>query len=196
MMYCLRAFLPLLLLPFPLAFSPIHLTTLLVLTYILNKPCPYCSLLLVILFASSCHWSGRCFWSTPSIIPNFDYSSSFSTAAANNTTTHVNLNWLPYFFPRLYTTPPTSTNTSSAATADDQLASFLLELTNSTISTLAGSAATGIANASSALLGKGTPNAISIPPSSAVGGVGTQWLRSLLGQGEWTVPCVGVKLVL
>src|ERR1700709_2546765 len=59
------SYLPLLLLPLPLSLSPVHLILLLVLTYILNRPCIYCSLLLVILFASSCHWSNRCFFDLP-----------------------------------------------------------------------------------------------------------------------------------
>lgn len=75
MMYCLRrydansslrkntkinSYLPLLLLPIPLSLSPVHLTILLSVTYFLNRPCLYCSLLLIILFATSCHWSQRC----------------------------------------------------------------------------------------------------------------------------------------
>ena len=55
------SYIPLLLLPLPLSLSPVHLTIFFLLTYFLNRPCIYCSLLLVILFASSCHWSGRCF---------------------------------------------------------------------------------------------------------------------------------------
>jgi hypothetical protein len=27
-------------------------------------------------------------------------------------------------------------------------------------------------------------------------GIGAHWLRNLLGRSEWTLPCVGVKLVL
>ena len=33
-----------------------------ILTYLLNRPCVYCSILLLILFASSCYWSDRCFF--------------------------------------------------------------------------------------------------------------------------------------
>jgi hypothetical protein len=189
MMYCLRTFLPLLLLPLPLSLSPIHLTTLLILTYILNKPCAYCSLLLVILFASSCHWSGRCFWGTPFFgaedIPGTTNSSALESS------------WIPYFLPRLYTIPSSAATISSSNTtaATDDLTSFLLDLTNSTISTLAASAASSIAESTGALATKFAPP-VSIPPSSAAGGVGTQWLRNLLGAGEWTLPCVNIKLVL
>jgi hypothetical protein len=198
MMYCLRTFLPLLLLPLPLSLSPIHLTTLLILTYILNKPCAYCSLLLVILFASSCHWSGRCFWSVPSS-SSADPSSLYYHAGNATAVPLQDLGWLPYFLPRLYTTPfpgSTSTNNATAYGEDHQLAAFLLDVANSTISMLASSAVTSVANATGGLVGKVAPGSISIPPTSAAGGVGTQWLRNLLGQSEWTVPCVGVKLVL
>ncbi|KIW92968.1 uncharacterized protein Z519_06817 [Cladophialophora bantiana CBS 173.52] len=33
-------------------------------------------------------------------------------------------------------------------------------------------------------------------PSLVDTGIGTHWLRNLLGRSEWTLPCVGVKLVL
>lgn len=52
-------------------------------TYFLNRPCVYCSFLLLILFMTSCNWSDRCF---------FDFSSNwfqprsyFSSAAADET---------------------------------------------------------------------------------------------------------------
>lgn len=54
------SYIPLLLLPIPLSLSPIHFTILLSITYLLNRPCLYCSLLLIILFATSCHWSNTC----------------------------------------------------------------------------------------------------------------------------------------
>ncbi len=37
-------------------------------TYFLNRPCVYCSFLLLILFLTSCNWSDRCF---------FDFSSNW-----------------------------------------------------------------------------------------------------------------------
>lgn len=37
-------------------------------TYFLNRPCVYCSFLLLILFMTSCNWSDRCF---------FDFSSNW-----------------------------------------------------------------------------------------------------------------------
>lgn len=36
--------------------------TFFLLTYFLNRPCVYCSVLLLILFISSCYWSDHCFF--------------------------------------------------------------------------------------------------------------------------------------
>lgn len=54
------SYIPLLLLPLPLSLSPINFVILLAFTYLLNRPCLYCSLLLIILFSTSCYWSQRC----------------------------------------------------------------------------------------------------------------------------------------
>src|ERR1700712_5882836 len=48
--------------------SPIFIFLFFLCTYFLNRPCVYCSFLLLILFASSCHWSDHCF---------FDFSSNW-----------------------------------------------------------------------------------------------------------------------
>lgn len=65
-MFCLRSWLPLLFIPTNA--SPIFIFSFFVCTYFLNRPCVYCSFLLLILFASSCHWSDHCF---------FDFSSNW-----------------------------------------------------------------------------------------------------------------------
>ncbi|KAL2066607.1 hypothetical protein VTL71DRAFT_2678 [Oculimacula yallundae] len=65
-MFCLRSWLPLLFIPTNA--SPIFIFLFFVCTYFLNRPCVYCSFLLLILFASSCHWSDHCF---------FDFSSNW-----------------------------------------------------------------------------------------------------------------------
>jgi hypothetical protein len=192
MMYCLRTFLPLLLLPLPLSLSPIHLATLLALIYILNRPCVYCSFLLIILFASSCHWSGRCFWGNPlADLPlSLSLPSTTLLDSSNNTTAPTNWGWIPYFIPRLYTTPYT-TDAVANHTQPTEMTTFLFEVANSTIAGL------GAATAQSAddLLSRILPS-IAFPPSYAAGGVGTGWLKGLLGRGEWTLPCVGVRVVL
>ena len=75
-MFCLRSYIPLLFLP--LKASPVYVISrisrlmscaddfcrfvisFLLLTYFLNRPCIYCSALLLILFVSSCYWSDQC----------------------------------------------------------------------------------------------------------------------------------------
>jgi hypothetical protein len=70
--------------------SPVFIFLFFVCTYFLNRPCVYCSFLLLILFASSCYWSEQCFfdftnnWFEPrpqSISPEFIN----STALTNHT---------------------------------------------------------------------------------------------------------------
>ncbi|KAI9494963.1 hypothetical protein BDB00DRAFT_816461 [Zychaea mexicana] len=59
-MYCMRYFVPLLLLPFPDA-PPIFVILFLVSFFLHQKPCIYCTLLLIALFSSTCYWGqGRC----------------------------------------------------------------------------------------------------------------------------------------
>ncbi|KAI5854071.1 bladder cancer-related protein BC10-domain-containing protein [Durotheca rogersii] len=65
-MFCLRSWLPLLFIPTNA--SPAFIFLFFVCTYFLNRPCVYCSVLLLILFVTSCHWSDRCF---------FDFSSNW-----------------------------------------------------------------------------------------------------------------------
>lgn len=48
--------------------SPAFIFLFFVCTYFLNRPCVYCSFLLLILFMTSCNWSDRCF---------FDFSSNW-----------------------------------------------------------------------------------------------------------------------
>lgn len=172
MMYCIRSYIPLLLLPLPLSLSPIHLTTLLILTYILNRPCIYCSFLLVILFASSCHWSGRCF---------FDFSIS-------------KYGYADWFIPRLYSQPSPQYmdgTTNNSGTGDNgTVVDFLGEIANQTISVLAGAVVENVksrVSIPSAAIGRKLPDAV---------GVGTAWLKSLLGRSQWTLPCVNVVVRL
>ncbi len=198
-MYCLRTYIPLLLLPLPLSLSPVHLTTLLILTYILNRPCIYCSFLLLILFGSSCAWQGgRCFWSVDT---DFLYGASNETAAA--TAINENLGWAAYFLPRLYTTPPQAPLNHYATTNETALTAFLAEVTGHTITGLAsaakGSGATLVDELKRKVIGTGAEAVFAAGSHSianSANGIGTQWLKNLLGRSEWTLPCVGVRLVL
>ncbi|KAL2166672.1 hypothetical protein VTG60DRAFT_2335 [Thermothelomyces hinnuleus] len=58
-MFCLRSWLPLLFIPTNA--SPAFIFLFFLCTYFLNRPCFYCSFLLLILFLTSCNWSDRCF---------------------------------------------------------------------------------------------------------------------------------------
>ncbi|KAL6901190.1 bladder cancer-related protein BC10 domain-containing protein [Trichoderma evansii] len=59
-MFCLRSWLPLLFIPTNA--SPAFILLFFICTYFLNRPCVYCSVLLLILFLTSCNWSDRCFF--------------------------------------------------------------------------------------------------------------------------------------
>ncbi|KAH8884895.1 hypothetical protein GQ53DRAFT_374249 [Thozetella sp. PMI_491] len=95
-MFCLRSWLPLLFIPTNA--SPAFIFLFFVCTYFLNRPCVYCSFLLLILFLTSCNWSDRCFfdfssnWFLPR--PGASYLSvvDWSSSAAENATTTADLN--------------------------------------------------------------------------------------------------------
>ncbi|KAI2611612.1 bladder cancer-related protein BC10-domain-containing protein [Hypoxylon fragiforme] len=119
-MFCLRSWLPLLFIPTNA--SPAFIFLFFVCTYFLNRPCVYCSVLLLILFVTSCHWSDRCF---------FDFSS----------------NW---FAPRPSTTSSsTCPNNGTAAITDpygvDSFNATAVEMLNTTASALASVAAEELA---------------------------------------------------
>ncbi|KAJ5726608.1 hypothetical protein N7540_003271 [Penicillium herquei] len=159
-MFCLRSWLPLLFIPTNA--SPLFIISFVALTYIIHRPCIYCSALLLILFASSCHWSDRCL---------FDLRS----------------NW---FAPRYSSSALSDYNSTSNATMPvplpgDNLASFVFDTVNSTAKALAGAA---VDSAQQRLGIESRPDEWT--------GVGLEWLRSLLGKREWTLPCVDVKVRL
>ena len=58
--FSLSSWLPLLFIPTNA--SPAFIFLFFVCTYFLNRPCVYCSFLLLILFLTSCNWSDRCFF--------------------------------------------------------------------------------------------------------------------------------------
>ncbi|KAH7153298.1 bladder cancer-related protein BC10-domain-containing protein [Dactylonectria macrodidyma] len=78
-MFCLRSWLPLLFIPTNA--SPAFIFLFFVCTYFLNRPCVYCSILLLILFLTSCNWSDRCFFDFGSnwFLPRPDPSRSLPT---------------------------------------------------------------------------------------------------------------------
>ncbi|KAK6521167.1 hypothetical protein TWF506_001395 [Arthrobotrys conoides] len=85
-MFCLRSWLPLLFIP--TSASPAFIVMFLISTYLFHRPCPYCSVIMLILFTSSCQWSDRCFldtnnghWFEPRILSHASVSSTSSTIA-------------------------------------------------------------------------------------------------------------------
>ncbi len=91
----MRSWLPLLFIPTNA--SPAFIFLFFVCTYFLNRPCVYCSFLLLILFLTSCNWSDRCFfdfgsnWFEPRPGGSFLHLpvASWSADSGDNTTTTV-----------------------------------------------------------------------------------------------------------
>ncbi|KAK9476287.1 hypothetical protein V1514DRAFT_337403 [Lipomyces japonicus] len=61
MMYCLKYFLVLLLMPTTGA-SPHFLAVFLLSLFVRHRPCPYCSILLFALFSTTCYFNDYCFF--------------------------------------------------------------------------------------------------------------------------------------
>ncbi|QUC21860.1 uncharacterized protein UV8b_06101 [Ustilaginoidea virens] len=85
-MFCLRSWLPLLFIPTNA--SPAFIFLFFICTYFLNRPCVYCSLLLLILFLTSCNWSDRCFFDFSSdwFLPRPSAAGSHADASSLNAT--------------------------------------------------------------------------------------------------------------
>ncbi|EEH03764.1 conserved hypothetical protein [Histoplasma capsulatum var. duboisii H88] len=156
-MFCLRSWLPLLFIPTNA--SPLFILSFITLTYLLHRPCIYCSALLLVLFLSSCHWSDRCF---------FDFRGD-------------------WFAPRFST--PTSSKPEHSASG---LTEYVLETVNTTATALAGAAVDEIKKHFAPNNGTGAVGDSRVEWT----GIGLEWLRSLLGRREWTLPCVDVKVRL
>jgi hypothetical protein len=144
------------------------------LTYLLNRPCVYCSILLLVLFASSCHWSDHCFfdvhgnWFEPRHLSSaFPLPSSLATGAGE---------------------------CPAGGDGNETAASFLMGAMNSTAAALGG-AAFEEAKRRMAAVGVGG-NGGNAGANAEWTGIGLEWVRSLLGRREWTIPCVDVAVRL
>ncbi|KAL1902799.1 hypothetical protein Sste5346_000710 [Sporothrix stenoceras] len=175
-MFCLRSWLPLLFIPTNA--SPTFIALFFVCTYFLNRPCVYCSFLLLILFLTSCNWSDRCFfdfgsnWFEPrATVGAGAVGASGGCANCKNHTSHA-------------AAAAASANNATHGTMsaiDDlhETVSMAVELMNSTVSTVAGSAVDQLAQTKSEWTG-----------------IGMEWLRSLLGRREWRIDCLDVCIRL
>lgn len=163
-MFCLRSWLPLLFIPTNA--SPSFIFLFFVATYFLNRPCIYCSALLLILFLSSCHWADRCF---------FDFNS----------------NW---FEPR--STAPSTAATAAGCCAgcmNKGLVERGLEGVNATMESIA--MATQEWNMTAAAAAESALDATARAKAEWTG-LGMEWLRSLLGRREWRVECLDLYIRL
>ncbi|TQW06153.1 Bladder cancer-related BC10-like protein [Cordyceps javanica] len=118
-MFCL--WLPLLFIPTNA--SPAFIFLFFVCTYFLHRPCVYCSILLIILFLTSCNWSDRCF---------FDYNSNWFLPRPGNPLEEAASSSCSGL------DCPVALNSSSAAVYNGAV----LRLLNSTVTTLSSVAAT------------------------------------------------------
>jgi Bladder cancer-related protein BC10 len=147
--------------------SPIFILLFFVCTYFLNRPCVYCSFLLLILFASSCHWSDHCFFdfsSTSGFFVSPPPSSSYLTSS-NVSSINTGMNSLD------------NSTTSPVSMVEDML--VFASALNSTAATMAAAA---------------LEDAKKLRPEWT--GIGVGWLRSLLGRREWRLPCLDVYVRL
>lgn len=166
-MFCLRSWIPLLFIPANA--SPAFIFLFFVCTYFLNRPCVYCSVLLLILFVTSCYWSDRCF---------FEFSSNWFapriTSAAFET-------WIDSHYPANATVA--NSTAVMVTTADPSghsiFNSTTMETLNTTASALAGIAADEI-----------------LRKRAEWTGLGIEWLRSLLGKREWRIECMDLNIRL
>ncbi|WEW61778.1 hypothetical protein PRK78_007274 [Emydomyces testavorans] len=94
-----------------------------------------------------------------------------------------------WFSPRFST--PASTAALNA-THDPGLTQYVLETVNSTATALA----TAAFDEAKKRVASGTGAPVANGPSSEWTGIGLEWLRSLLGRKEWTLPCIDVKVRL
>ncbi|KAG6988587.1 aminopeptidase 2 [Physcia stellaris] len=155
-MFCLRSFI--------LSFF--------LLTYTLNRPCIYCSILLAILFLSSCHWADHCFF-------------PFSTSPAG------------WFEPRHVSSPisPSPSPNSSTPSSDFEaggktnMGEFIVNAVNETAIALAGAA---VGEVKRRVLG----GAGGQGEGREWTGLGLEWVRSWLGAREWRVGCLDVYVRL
>ncbi|GAP85600.1 putative Bladder cancer-related BC10-like protein [Rosellinia necatrix] len=163
-MFCLRSWIPLLFIPANA--SPAFIFLFFVCTYFLNRPCVYCSILLLILFITSCYWSDRCF---------FEFSSNWF---APRITSAAFESWIDSH----YSSNGTCTN-STVVTAEPASYSIFnnsaIETLNTTATALAGIAADEVSR-----------------KRAEWTGLGIEWLRSILGKREWRIECMDLNIRL
>lgn len=76
------------------------------------------------------------------------------------------------------------------------MGSFLLDVATSTASGLLDAAKASAGDVVEEARRRMNATAASNISAQADPGIGAQWLRQLLGRSEWTLPCVGVRVVV
>jgi len=184
-MFCLRSWLPLLFIPTNA--SPVFIFLFFICTYFLNRPCVYCSFLLLILFASSCHWSDHCF---------FDFSSNWFEQRLHQPTSPTDP--FPSASSSIFSSASASISTTLASQTLSHLAAHLSHALNLTLNATANSTSSAAGSLASSAL-EGAKRRLGLGLAGARGewtGIGVEWLRSLLGRREWRLPCVDVYIRL
>ncbi|KAI9780282.1 MAG: hypothetical protein M1816_003124 [Peltula sp. TS41687] len=179
-MFCLRSWLPLLFIPTNA--SPAFILLFFLSTYFLNRPCVYCSVLLFILFLSSCNWSDHCF---------FDLHSNWFEPR------HMSSPLIPgaaIVVPRNNHSTTAAADDATAAAAAAETASFVASALQSSAKVLVTQGAEELKKR--LLSGGGGGAGAGIGRSAEWTGVGVSWVRSLLGRREWRLPCLDVHVRL
>ncbi|KAI0534528.1 bladder cancer-related protein BC10-domain-containing protein [Xylaria digitata] len=219
-MFCLRSWIPLLFIPANA--SPGFIFLFFICTYFLNRPCVYCSILLLILFVTSCYWSDRCF---------FEFSSNWFAPRMTSAASAAFESWvgIESRYPANSTAAP-----AMMAVLDDPITnnfynSTTIETLNTTASALSSIVAYTAsfeswieshnpANATTAVdpafynfFNSTTLETLNITASALARiaseslarrkrtewtGLGIEWLRSLLGKREWRIECMDVNIRL
>ena len=163
-----RSWLPILFIPTNA--SPSFIFLFFVCTYFLNRPCVYCSFLLLILFLTSCNWSDRCF---------FDFSSNWfqpRPTTGSSAAPPISTSWLAS------TAGGEGTNATIPASGEDLNTTISLVLADM-VNTTAGAFVGAVAEQAARTRTEWT-------------GLGMEWLRSLLGKREWRIDCLDVYVRL
>lgn len=93
--------------------------------------------------------------------------------------------------------PTAFDSTIAAGFGNDSFASFVRDSLNSTATAVAGAAIEEIKRRTSVILANGTvAGRQQQQQQEEWTGIGLEWLRSLLGRREWTIPCIDVKVQL
>lgn len=140
-------------------------------TYFLHRPCVYCSILLIILFLTSCNWSDRCF---------FDFSSNWFLPRPSTTDAAAAVNG---------SCPAYNSNNASMSSPTDLLTGASDPSFNATVFQMLNVTARGLVSAAA-------DKYVPVGSRPEWTGLGLGWLRNLLGQREWRIECMDLYIRL